>query len=231
MMSLLLDYAREILQGLGTTLSLFVISLAIGFVLASAVAAFQIRFPGIMARSVWSLMFCIRGVPLLLILYVVYYGFPLLSFIRESFLWSLFASPYWCAIICLAFVEMAFTSEIIRGAYNQTPKEQVEAAKSLGLSGFQTFRVAILPAMLRNGFPPYTTEVILLCKSTALAFTITVMDIMGYANEIRARTLDIYHPLLIAGGIYICIVVFTRLILSTLFNLVAVGGTEAEDRA
>ncbi|WP_162530148.1 ABC transporter permease subunit [Stappia sp. BW2] len=230
-MSLLLDYAREILQGLGTTLSLFVISLAIGFVLASAVAAFQIRFPGIMARSVWSLMFCIRGVPLLLILYVVYYGFPLLSFIRESFLWSLFASPYWCAIICLAFVEMAFTSEIIRGAYNQTPKEQVEAAKSLGLSGFQTFRVAILPAMLRNGFPPYTTEVILLCKSTALAFTITVMDIMGYANEIRARTLDIYHPLLIAGGIYICIVVFTRLILSTLFNLVAVGGTEAEDRA
>ncbi len=230
-MSVLLDYFREILQGLGTTLSLFVISLAIGFVLAAAVAAFQIRFPGIMARSVWSLMFCIRGVPLLLVLYVVYYGFPLLPFIRETFLWSLFASPYWCAIICLAFVEMAFTSEIIRGAYNQTPKEQVEAAKSLGLSGFQTFRVAILPAMLRNGFPPYTTEVILLCKSTALAFTITVMDIMGYANEIRARTLDVYHPLLIAGGIYICIVVFTRLVLSTLFNLIAVGATEPEDRA
>lgn len=230
-MSVLLDYLLEILQGLGTTLSLFVIALVIGFILASAVAAFQIRFPGPVARSIWSLMFCIRGVPLLLILYVVYYGFPLLPFIRETVLWTVFASPYWCAVICLAIVEMAFTSEIIRGAYHQTPREQVEAARSLGLSRFQTFRVAILPAMLRNGFAPYTTEVILLCKSTALAFTITVMDLMGYANEIRARTLDIYHPLLIAGCIYICIVVITRLILSTLFNLVAVGGTAPEGRA
>ncbi|MCP1200535.1 ABC transporter permease subunit [Notoacmeibacter sp. MSK16QG-6] len=229
-MTVLLGYLHEILQGLTTTLSLFLISLVIGFVAATIVAAFQIRFPGVLAGAVWSLMFCIRGVPLLLILYVVYYGFPLLPFIRETALWTVFASPYWCAIICLAFVEMAFTSEIIRGAYYQTPKEQVEAARSLGLSSFQTFRVAILPAMLRNGFPPYTTEVILLCKSTALAFTITVMDIMGYANEIRARTLDIYQPLLIAGAIYICTVVVTRLILSSLFNMIAVGGAETADQ-
>lgn len=217
-------YAQEILQGLSTTLTLFTISLLTGFVLAAMVAAFQIRFPGPVARLVWSVLFCIRGVPLLLILYVVYYGFPLLPAVRESFLWTIFASPFWCAILCLSVVEMAFTSEIIRGAYHQTPREQVEAARSLGLTGFQTFRVAILPAMLRNGFPAYTTEVILLSKSTALAFTITVMDIMGHANEIRSRTLDIYQPLLIAGAIYILIAILSRLILAAAFSLVAVSG-------
>ena len=226
-----IGYAQEILQGLTTTLTLFIISLVTGFVLAALVAAFQIRFRGRAAQLVWSLMFCIRGVPLLLILYVVYYGFPLLPAVRESFLWTVFVSPFWCAIICLSVVEMAFTSEIIRGAYHQTPKEQVEAASSLGLTGFQTFRVAILPAMLRNGFPAYTTEVILLCKSTALAFTITVMDIMGYANEIRSRTLDIYPPLLIAGAIYILIAIFSRTVLATAFSLVALSGRKSSEAA
>lgn len=223
-MELMIAYGREILAGLGTTLKLFIISLAIGFVLAAAVAAFQIRFPGIASRLVWSLMFAIRGIPMLLVLYVVYYGFPLLPIIRETILWNVFASPFWCAILCLSIVETAYTSEIMRGAYYQTPKEQIEAARSLGLSGFQTFRIAILPAMLRNGFPPYTTEVIMLCKTTALAFTVTVMDVMGVANEIRARTLDIYRPLLIAGCIYICIVIVSRTILATIFSLIAVSG-------
>ncbi|MEF2072695.1 ABC transporter permease subunit [Consotaella aegiceratis] len=225
-MQIFVGYSREILAGLETTLSLFTVSLAIGFVLAAVVAAFQIRFSGRASRLVWSVMFGIRGVPMLLILYVVYYGFPLLPVVRETVLWTVFASPFWCAVICLCIVEMAFTSEIIRGAYYQTPKEQVEAAKSLSLSRFQTFRVAILPAMLRNGFPAYTTEVIMLCKSTALAFTVTVMDVMGYANEIRARTLDVYEPLLIAGCIYLCIAIVARLILAAIFSRIAVSGNE-----
>ena len=223
-MDLLIDYAREILNGLGATLSLFVISLVIGFFLAAAVASFQIVFDGPAGRIVWSIMFAIRGVPMLMILYLVYYGFPVLPIVRDTFLWNAFASPFLCTIMCLSFVEMAFTSEIMRGAYYQTPKEQVEAAKSLGLSGFQTFRVAVFPAMMRNGFPAYTTEVIMLLKSTALAFTVTVMDVMGYANEIRARTLDIYEPLLVAGAIYICLAVIFRTILAKIFSLLGVTG-------
>ncbi|WP_113342182.1 ABC transporter permease subunit [Brucella oryzae] len=223
-MELILSYTHEILGGLSTTLSLFIISLLIGFVLAALMAFVQICFGGLTASIVWNLMFCIRGVPMLLMLYVIYYGFPVLPVIRETFLWNIFSSPFWCAVMCLAIVEMAYTSEIMRGSYYQTPKEQIEAARSLGLTGFQTFRVAIFPAMLRNGFAAYTTEVIMLCKSTALAFTVTVMDVMGFANEIRSRTLDIYEPLLIAGIIYLCITIITRVAISTLFSLVSVSG-------
>jgi len=223
-MELIVAYAGEILSGLSTTLSLFIVSLLIGFVLAALAAFLQIRLGGLTASIVWNLMFCIRGVPMLLMLYVIYYGFPVLPVIRETFLWNVFSSPFWCAVLCLAIVEMAYTSEIMRGSYYQTPKEQIEAARSLGLSGFQTFRVAIFPAMLRNGFAAYTTEVIMLCKSTALAFTVTVMDVMGFANEIRSRTLDIYEPLLIAGIIYLCITITTRVAISTLFSLVSVSG-------
>ncbi|MBS7705502.1 ABC transporter permease subunit [Chelatococcus asaccharovorans] len=221
----MIAYTREILGGLSTTLSLFLVSLVIGFILAAAMAFIQIRFPGHISKSVWNLMFCIRGVPMLLVLYIIYYGLPLLPIVRETFLWAVFSSPFWCTIICLAIVEMAFTSEIMRGAYFQTPKEQIEAARSLGLNGFQTFRAAIFPAMIRNGFAAYTTEVILLCKSTALAFTVTVMDVMGFANEIRSRTLDIYEPLLIAGFIYLCITITTRLALSWIFSLISVAGS------
>lgn len=224
-MELMLTYLREVLGGLSTTLSLFLVSLAIGFCLASTMAFIQIRYPGIIAKSVWNLMFCIRGVPMLLVLYVIYYGLPLLPAVRETALWTVFSSPFWCTIICLSLVEMAYTSEIMRGAYLQTPKEQIEAARSLGLTGFQTFRVAIFPAMMRNGFAAYTTEVIMLCKTTALAFTVTVMDVMGFANEIRSRTLDIYEPLLAAGAIYLCITISTRLLLSKIFSLVAVQGS------
>lgn len=223
-MELILSYTHEILGGLSTTLSLFIISLLIGFLLAALMAFVQICFGGLTASIVWNLMFCIRGVPMLLMLYVIYYGFPVLPVIRETFLWNIFSSPFWCAVMCLAIVEMAYTSEIMRGSYYQTPKEQIEAARSLGLTGFQTFRVAIFPAMLRNGFAAYTTEVIMLCKSTALAFTVTVMDVMGFANEIRSRTLDIYEPMLIAGIIYLCITIITRVAISTLFSLVSVSG-------
>jgi His/Glu/Gln/Arg/opine family amino acid ABC transporter permease subunit len=229
-MELIISYGEEILGGLSTTLSLFVISLLIGFVLAALAAFVQVCLGGLTAAVVWNLMFCIRGVPMLLMLYVIYYGFPVLPVIRDTFLWSVFSSPFWCAVLCLSIVEMAYTSEIMRGSYHQTPKEQIEAARSLGLSGFQTFRVAIFPAMMRNGFAAYTTEVIMLCKSTALAFTVTVMDVMGFANEIRSRTLDIYEPLLIAGIIYLCITIITRVVISTLFSLVSVsgrGGAEA----
>ena len=107
-------------------------------------------------------------------------------------------------------------------------KRLPEAARSLGLNGFQTFRVAIFPAMIRNGFAAYTTEVILLCKTTALAFTVTVMDVMGFANEIRSRTLDVYQPLLAAGAIYLCITITTRLVLSRIFSLISVSGARAE---
>lgn len=225
-MDLIITYGKEILGGLSTTLSLFIISLVIGFVLAAASAFIQIYFGGLLSQAVWNLMFCIRGVPMLLVLYVIYYGFPVLPIIRDTFLWDVFSSPFWCAVLCLSIVEMAYTSEIMRGSYFQTPREQLEAAKSLGLSGFQTFRVAILPAMLRNGLAAYTTEVIMLCKSTALAFTVTVMDVMGFANEIRSRTLDVYEPLLSAGAIYICITVITRVALSAVFSLVAVSGSD-----
>jgi His/Glu/Gln/Arg/opine family amino acid ABC transporter permease subunit len=225
-MDVMLPYTQEILQGLSTTLSLFLVSLAIGFCLAAASALMQLYFGGLLGKAVWNLMFCIRGVPMLLVLYVVYYGLPVLPLVRETFLWNVFSSPYWCAVMTLAIVEMAYTSEIIRGSYLQTPKEQLEAARSLGLTGFQTFRVAIFPAMIRHGFAAYTTEVIMLCKSTALAFTVTVMDVMGFANEIRSRTLDIYQPLLIAGAIYLCITIITRAALAAIFSLVAVSGEE-----
>ncbi|MBP0583076.1 ABC transporter permease subunit [Labrys sp. LIt4] len=225
-MDLIITYSKEILGGLSTTLALFILSLVIGFVLAASSAFIQIYFGGLLSRAVWNLMFCIRGVPMLLVLYVIYYGFPVLPIVRETFLWNVFSSPFWCAVLCLSIVEMAYTSEIMRGSYFQTPREQIEAAKSLGLGGFQTFRVAILPAMLRNGFAAYTTEVIMLCKSTALAFTVTVMDVMGFANEIRSRTLDVYEPLLSAGAIYICITIITRVALSAVFSLVAVSGRD-----
>lgn len=228
-MDIMVAYAAEILAGLSTTLSLFIVSLLIGFILAAASAAIQIYFGGLLSKTVWNVMFCIRGVPMLLMLYVIYYGFPVLPIIRDTFLWSLFSSPFWCAVLCLSIVEMAYTSEIMRGSYYQTPREQLEAAKSLGLNRLQTFRVAILPAMLRNGFAAYTTEVIMLCKSTALAFTVTVMDVMGFANEIRSRTLDIYQPLLIAGAIYLCIVLITRIALSSIFSFVAISGRERSE--
>lgn len=117
----------------------------------------------------YGYVFFFRGTPLLLQLFLVYYGLSQFEFIRNSFLWSFLRQAYWCAIITFAMHTAAYVAEIMRGAIQAVPKGHIEAARALGMSRILTFRRIVAPTAIRYGFPAYGNEVILMLKASALA--------------------------------------------------------------
>ena len=143
-----------------------------------------------------------RGTPLLIQLFVVYYGLASLPAVRASFAWVFLRDAFNCAVLALALCTAAYQSEIFRGALLAVPHGQVEAARACGMSGLFLFRRAIFPIALRHALPAYSTEMISMVKSTALVSLITLWDVLSVALKIRNDTLVTYLPLIIAGAIY-----------------------------
>jgi polar amino acid transport system permease protein len=202
-----LDLFPQLIAGTITTLWLLVLSAIFGNALAIAVAIARIS-PNPLLR--WpSQAYCtvIRGTPLLVQMYLIYYGlgnvFAHTPAVRSSIFWPYLRDGFWYAVFALVVSTGAYTGEILRGAMEAVPAGEIEAGRSLGLSRRLILRLIVLPRAIRMALPALSGETILLLKSTALASTVTVMDMMGVANYIRSQTFRIYETLLAAAVIYI----------------------------
>lgn len=199
----LLDTLMRLLSAVPTTLGLFFASMTLGGMLALVIVAMRVSpywLPNRLARA-YILVF--RGSPILIQLFLVYYGVGQFDFVRHSLLWPVLREPYLCAVIALALCTAGYTAEIIRGGLMAVPVGQIEAGYSIGLSGFALLRRIIAPIALRQCLPAYTTEAILQVKSTALASLVTVWEVTGVAQQIIQQTYRTSEVFLCAALIYL----------------------------
>jgi len=150
-------------------------------------------------------VFVFRGSPLLVQLFLIYYGLAQFDAVRHGFLWPVLRDPFWCAVIAMALNTAAYSSEIFRGGLAAVPRGEVEAARAYGLSGPTLWRRIVLPLALRRALPAYATEIVLMVKATALASIVTVMEITGVAQKIIARSYRAIEVFLVAGAIYLAL--------------------------
>jgi len=144
-----------------------------------------------------------QGTPLLVQIFVIYYGFGQISFLRSSFAWPLLAQAYWCAILALSLNTSAYGAEIIRGAIAAVPEREIEAGRAIGMAGLLLRRRIIWPQALRYGLANYGNEAILLLKATSLASVITLMDVTGLAYRLVSKTYRSEEIFTVAGLIYL----------------------------
>lgn len=210
---LMWDSLPRMLGGLSLTLQLILGSLALGALVAFAVALLRLSGNRVVETLAAAYVFVFRGTPLLVQIFLVYYGLGQFEFIRDSFLWPFLREPYWCAILALTLNTGAYTSEVLRGAILSVPQGQVEAARACGMSRALAFRRIVLPVAIRQMLPAYGNEVILMVKATSLASTITLMEVTGIARRMIAQTFAVFELFIVAGLIYLVLnFIATRLI-------------------
>ncbi len=200
-----IKWLPSFLDGAWLTLQLVGVSVIAGLILALplGIARSSRHFP---VRALpYAYIFFFRGTPLLVQLFLVYYGLAQFDVVRQGPLWPYLRDPYWCAIITMTLHTAAYIAEIIRGAIQNVPAGEVEAARALGMSRRQTLWHIILPRATRIGLPAYSNEVILMLKASALASTITLLELTGMARKIAARTYLHEEMFLTAGLIYLLI--------------------------
>ncbi len=207
----ILDNLPKLLMGAVTTLELVALGLLFGALLAVPTALLRAS-PFLALRApAFAYIFFFRGTPLLVQIFLVYYGLSQFDYIRQSALWPILREPYWCAIIAFALNTGAYTAEILRGAIEAVPAGEVQAARAFGMSYGVRMRRIILPRAFRIGMPAYGNEIILMLKGSALASTITLLDLTGMARTIIARTYMPVEIFLAAGVLYLAITfVFTQ---------------------
>ncbi|MBC3245064.1 ABC transporter permease subunit [Pseudomonas lurida] len=202
-------YAGLITKGLQTTLSLLVVSAVLGFALAVLVALARLSRRKWLARGALAYTSVLRGTPLLIQIYIFYYGlgslFAQFPMIRASVLWPYLRDGYWYIVFALVLSVGAYVGEVIRGGLLAVPKGEMEAASAFGMTPRQALLRVRLPRAMRLLLPTLAGETVMLLKSTALASTIAVVDLLGAANVVRAQTLQIYQPLLLVAGVYLCL--------------------------
>ncbi len=210
---LMIETFPKLLVGLNITIQLVSISLFVGFCFAIGLALLRLSNNMFLNFFAKTYVFYFRGTPLLVQIFLIYYGIAQFEFIRESFVWSFFKEAYWCGILALTLNTCAYSSEIIRGGIQSVPFGQIESAKSAGMSGFLLYRRIILPIAFRQALPAYGNEMILMVKATSLVSTITIMDITGIARLIIAKTFSPVEIFIVAGLIYLTInFIVTRLV-------------------
>jgi octopine/nopaline transport system permease protein len=158
-------------------------------------------------------IFVFRGTPLLVQIFLIYYGLGQFREVRHSMFWFVLRDPYWCAVIALMLNTAAYAAEIIRGGLLSVPHGQVEAARSCGMSPFMVFRRITLPLAVRQALPAYSNEMISMVKATSLASIITIMEVTGVAAKLISETFRAIEVFVVAGVIYLAInFVLTRLV-------------------
>ena len=192
-----------VLSGLDNTLLLLLISLPIGFILALLFALGRVSKIGLLSRTIASYIFVIRGTPLLVQIYLIYFGLGSVKFIRESFLWYALKEPFWCGVIALTINTVAYGAEIFRGGIQSIEKSQVESGLSLGFGKFLLLRKIILPIAIRKVLPSYGNELILMVKATSLVSLTTYMEMTGIARKIMAKTFAPVEAFIAAGILYL----------------------------
>ena len=193
----------EVVAGLDNTLFLLLISLPIGFILSLIFALGRVSDNKLISKTIASYIFVIRGTPLLVQIYLIYFGLGSVKFIRESFLWYLLEEPFWCGVLALTINTVAYGSEIFRGGIQSVTKGQIESGLSLGFNRLTLLRKIILPIALRKVLPSYGNELILMVKATSLVSLTTYMEMTGIARKIMAKTFAPVEAFVAAGILYL----------------------------
>ncbi|MBD5772373.1 ABC transporter permease [Marinomonas colpomeniae] len=203
--SVVVEYFPRLLEGAWVSFQLVILSVVLGGVFALPIALARIS-PIAWVRAIpFAYIFFFRGTPLLVQIFLVYYGASQFEVVRESIFWPILEEPFWCAIIAFTLNTSAYTAEIFRGAIQAIPQGEVEACKVVGMSKVQMYRRVLLPRAFGIVLPAYGNEIILMLKGSALASTITILDLTGMARTIIARTYTPMEIFLAAGAIYLVI--------------------------
>ena len=194
-----------IITGLDETLKLVIISLSLGFFISIPFALARVSSIKMLSKSIYYYVFIIRGTPLLVQIYLIYYGLGTIQYIRESFLWIILKDPFYCGVLALVLNTVAYTTEIFRGGIQSVTIGQIESCKSLGMGRVAMYRKIILPCAFRQALPGYGNEMILMVKSTSLVSLITIMEMTGLARNIMYKNYAPVEAFLAAGSIYLFI--------------------------
>ncbi len=209
---LIIEHLPLFFEGVWTTLSLVGLSLLCGLSLAIPLALVQAYDVPVLGRMAGAYCYMFRGTPMLVQLYIIYYGLAQFDFIRESLAWYALSSAYFCAFLSFTLNSAAYVAEIYRGAIVNLDKGEIEAAVAYGMSRSQAIRLIVLPQAMRNSLPAYSNEVIFLIHASVIASTITIIDILGAGRKLNASYYVVYEGFLTAAVFYLVIVMIISLI-------------------
>lgn len=193
----------QLFSGTVLTLQLMLVALAIGFCIALLVTVCVQSKKVYLKTPANIFIFAVRGTPLLVQFFIIYYGSGQLVWLHHTFLWTIFKQPFSCAVITLALNTSAYTSVLMSAAIQSVPRGEIQACQALGLSTWKMYYRIIIPRAFHIILPSYSNEVVMILKGTSLASTITLMDLMGVTRHLIAMTYNTIPLFLLAGIIYL----------------------------
>ena len=202
-LELMINSFPKLLSAAVITLKLLSVSLIIGLFVGLFFAILRLNKNIFINKFAYGYSYIFRGTPLLVQIFIIYFGLGQIDYLRSTFLWVILKEPYWCAIIAFALNTGAYTSEILRSAFQTIKPGIVEAGRSLGISNKVIFYKIKIPIAIRQSLPAYGNEIILMMKGTSLASTVTIMDLTGVAKYIISTTFKPIEVFIVAGGIYL----------------------------
>ncbi len=202
-LELMINSFPKLLSAAVITLKLLSVSLIIGLFVGLFFAILRLNKNILINRFAYGYSYIFRGTPLLVQIFIIYFGLGQIEYLRSTVLWVILKEPYWCAIIAFALNTGAYTSEILRSAFQTIKPGIIEASKSLGISNKVIFHKIQIPIAIRQSLPAYGNEIILMMKGTSLASTVTIMDLTGVAKYIISTTFKPIEVFIVAGGIYL----------------------------
>ena len=202
-LDLMITSFPKLLNATLITLKLLSLSLFFGLFIGLIFAIFRLGNNIILNKFAYGYSYVFRGTPLLVQIFIIYFGLGQIEYLRSTILWTVLKEPYWCAIIAFSLNTGAYTSEILRSAFQTIKPGFIEAGKSLGLPNKIIFYKIQIPIAIKQSLPAYGNEIILMLKGTSLASTVTLMDLTGVAKYIISTTFKPIEVFIVAGGIYL----------------------------
>ena len=191
--------------GVWITVQLTALALFFGFLIALPCGIARARKVPIASPLINAYVYAFRGTPLLVQLYIVYYGLSQFDVVRDSFAWPVLREAWWCALITFSLNSGAYATEIIRGAVATTPEGELEAASALGLNKWQVMGLVLIPSALRRALPQYGNEVVFMLHGSVVASVITIQDILGAGRTLNAKFYVAYEGFLTAAILYMAL--------------------------
>jgi len=200
---LMISSFPKLLNATLITLKLLSVSLILGLFIGLGFAILRMNNNKLINKFAYGYSYIFRGTPLLVQIFIIYFGLGQIEYLRTTFLWVVLKEPYWCAIIAFSLNTGAYTSEILRSAFQTIKPGYLEAGRSLGIPSKIIFTKIQIPIAIKQSLPAYGNEIILMLKGTSLASTVTLMDLTGVAKYIISTTFKPIEVFIVAGGIYL----------------------------
>ncbi|MBP8144294.1 ABC transporter permease [Pseudorhodoferax sp.] len=190
------------LSGAWVTVQLLLVSLACGILIAVPLGVLR-ALGGPASRLIWLYTYAFRGTPMLVQLFLIYYGLGQFEAVRASFAWEWLQNAWFCAVLAFVLNTAAYTTEIVAGAIKALPAGEIEAAKAYGMDRLTLLRRIVLPQALRRALPAYGNEAIFMLHGTSLAMLVTIADLTGVAKRLYATHYTPFEAYLTAGAFYL----------------------------